>query len=88
MVSCSSPAAQWVAVLDDQDRYRFKDPGADRYLIKPVRPDTLRRVIDEMADDGRLARNGAIDPATALVTASKRCDSNQRLAVAFGLARR
>ncbi|MET9224865.1 ricin-type beta-trefoil lectin domain protein [Lentzea sp. NPDC003310] len=33
MVSCSSPDAQWVGLLDDQDRYRFKDPGADRYLI-------------------------------------------------------
>ncbi|GGM82159.1 hypothetical protein GCM10011609_17640 [Lentzea pudingi] len=33
MVSCSSPEAQWVGLLDDQDRYRFKDPGADRYLI-------------------------------------------------------
>ncbi|SDJ89750.1 Ricin-type beta-trefoil lectin domain-containing protein [Lentzea albidocapillata subsp. violacea] len=33
MVSCSSAEAKWVGLLDDQDRYRFKDPGADRYLI-------------------------------------------------------
>src|SRR5688500_13032180 len=33
MVSCSSADAQWVATLDDQDRYRFKDPGSARYLI-------------------------------------------------------
>ncbi|MFD9703284.1 ricin-type beta-trefoil lectin domain protein [Lentzea sp. NPDC059081] len=33
MISCSSADAQWTAVLDDQDRYRFKDPGADRYLV-------------------------------------------------------
>ncbi|SDF96379.1 Ricin-type beta-trefoil lectin domain-containing protein [Lentzea fradiae] len=33
MTSCSSDAARWVATLDDQDRYRFKDPGADRWLV-------------------------------------------------------
>ncbi|MET8757657.1 RICIN domain-containing protein [Lentzea sp. NPDC004782] len=33
MVSCAGADAQWVATLDDQDRYRLKDPGSARYLV-------------------------------------------------------
>src|SRR5258707_5793589 len=33
---------------DTVDRERSLRMGADRYLIKPVRPETLRRVVGEM----------------------------------------
>ena len=50
----SNPATATVPVVmltgasDTLTRERSLRLGADRYLIKPVRPETLRRVIDEM----------------------------------------
>lgn len=42
------PVIMMTASTDTLDRVRSLRLGADRYLIKPVKPDTLRRVVDEM----------------------------------------
>lgn len=42
------PVVMLTGASDTLNRERSLKLGADRYLIKPVRPDTLRRVIDEM----------------------------------------
>lgn len=42
------PVVMLTGASDTMNRERSLRLGADRYLIKPVRPDTLRRVIDEM----------------------------------------
>lgn len=42
------PVVMLTASSDTLDRVRSLRLGADRYLIKPVRPETLRRVVNEM----------------------------------------
>jgi EAL domain-containing protein (putative c-di-GMP-specific phosphodiesterase class I)/DNA-binding response OmpR family regulator len=42
------PVVMLTGASDTLNRERSLRLGADRYLIKPVRPDTLRRVVDEM----------------------------------------
>jgi EAL domain-containing protein (putative c-di-GMP-specific phosphodiesterase class I)/DNA-binding response OmpR family regulator len=42
------PVVMLTGASDTLNRERSLRMGADRYLIKPVRPDTLRRVVDEM----------------------------------------
>ncbi len=42
------PVVMMTGSADTVDRERSLRMGADRYLIKPVRPDTLRRVVNEM----------------------------------------
>lgn len=42
------PVVMLTASSDTLDRVRSLRLGADRYLIKPVRPDTLKRVVNEM----------------------------------------
>ena len=42
------PVVMLTGASDTMNRERSLRMGADRYLIKPVRPDTLRRVVDEM----------------------------------------
>lgn len=54
----SNPATERVPVVmltassDTLNRARSLRLGADRYLIKPVRPETLRRVVSEMVGSG------------------------------------
>lgn len=43
-----TPIIMLTASSDTLDRVRSLRFGADRYLIKPVRPETLRRVVNEM----------------------------------------
>lgn len=43
-----TPIIMMTASTDTLDRVRSLRLGADRYLIKPVKPETLRRVVDEM----------------------------------------
>ena len=43
-----TPVVMMTGSSDTVDRERSLRMGADRYLIKPVRPETLRRVINEM----------------------------------------
>jgi EAL domain-containing protein (putative c-di-GMP-specific phosphodiesterase class I)/CheY-like chemotaxis protein len=43
-----TPIVMMTASTDTLDRVRSLRLGADRYLIKPVKPETLRRVVDEM----------------------------------------
>lgn len=42
------PVVMLTGSSDTLDRQRSLSAGADRYLIKPVRPETLRRVVSEM----------------------------------------
>src|SRR5260370_26768348 len=42
------PIVMMTGMADTINRERSLRMGADRYLIKPVRPDTLRRVINEV----------------------------------------
>jgi EAL domain-containing protein (putative c-di-GMP-specific phosphodiesterase class I)/DNA-binding response OmpR family regulator len=42
------PVIMLTGSTETPDRERSLRMGADRYLVKPVRPDTLRRVINEM----------------------------------------
>ena len=42
------PVVMLTGASDTHNRERSLRLGADRYLIKPVRPETLRRVVDEM----------------------------------------
>jgi EAL domain-containing protein (putative c-di-GMP-specific phosphodiesterase class I)/DNA-binding response OmpR family regulator len=42
------PVVMLTGSSDTLDRQRSLSSGADRYLIKPVKPETLRRVINEM----------------------------------------
>lgn len=42
------PIVMMTGSSDTLNRERSLRAGADRYLIKPVRPETLRRVVDEM----------------------------------------
>ena len=42
------PVVMLTASADTLNRARSLKMGADRYLIKPVRPETLRRVVNEM----------------------------------------
>lgn len=42
------PVVMLTGSSDTLDRKRSLEMGADRYLIKPVRPETLRRVVTEM----------------------------------------
>ena len=44
----SIPVVMLTGSSDTLDRKRSLEMGADRYLIKPVRPETLRRVVTEM----------------------------------------
>ncbi|HYO77106.1 MAG TPA: EAL domain-containing protein [Thermoanaerobaculia bacterium] len=44
----ATPVVMLTGAADTLNRERSLRMGADRYLIKPVRPETLRRVIDEM----------------------------------------
>lgn len=44
----SIPAIMLTGSTESVDRERSLRMGADRYLVKPVRPDTLRRVVHEM----------------------------------------
>ena len=46
--TASVPVVMLTGASDTLNRERSLRLGADRYLIKPVRPDTLRRVVDEM----------------------------------------
>jgi EAL domain-containing protein (putative c-di-GMP-specific phosphodiesterase class I)/DNA-binding response OmpR family regulator len=46
--TASIPVVMLTGASDTLNRERSLRLGADRYLIKPVRPDTLRRVVDEM----------------------------------------
>ncbi|HEX8254230.1 MAG TPA: EAL domain-containing protein [Thermoanaerobaculia bacterium] len=47
-VTQATPIVMLTGAADTLNRERSLRMGADRYLIKPVRPETLRRVIDEM----------------------------------------
>src|SRR5688572_24254828 len=47
-VTQSVPIVMLTGSADTLNRERSLRSGADRYLIKPVRPETLRRVTDEM----------------------------------------
>lgn len=44
----SVPVVMLTASADTLNRTKSLRMGADRYLVKPVRPDTLRRVVNEM----------------------------------------
>ena len=44
----SLPTIMITGSSDSLDRERSLRMGADRYLVKPVRPETLRRVVQEM----------------------------------------
>jgi EAL domain-containing protein (putative c-di-GMP-specific phosphodiesterase class I)/DNA-binding response OmpR family regulator len=44
----TTPIVMLTGSSDTMDREKSLRKGADRYLIKPVRPETLRRVVNEM----------------------------------------
>ncbi|HYR27659.1 MAG TPA: EAL domain-containing response regulator [Thermoanaerobaculia bacterium] len=47
-ITAAIPIVMLTGASDTLKRERSLRLGADRYLIKPVRPETLRRVVDEM----------------------------------------
>lgn len=87
------PVVMLTGASDTMNRERSLRLGADRYLIKPVRPDTLRRVIDEMLsvrddmwwtmtlsnDQVTRMRELFVDPTTDMPTLAVVVDDLRRL---------
>src|SRR5687768_14520039 len=46
--TANTPVVMLTGMADTLNRERSLKLGADRYLVKPVAPDTLRRVVGEM----------------------------------------
>jgi EAL domain-containing protein (putative c-di-GMP-specific phosphodiesterase class I)/DNA-binding response OmpR family regulator len=92
-VTQSVPIVMLTGSADTMNRERSLRSGADRYLIKPVRPETLRRVTDEMlsvrddmwwtmtlrTDQAARLRELFFDPTTDVPTLAVVIDDLRRL---------
>lgn len=89
----SIPVVMLTGAADTMNRERSLRMGADRYLIKPVRPETLRRVVGEMlavrddmwwtmtlrTDQARRLRELFFDPTTEVPTLGVVVDDLRRI---------
>jgi EAL domain-containing protein (putative c-di-GMP-specific phosphodiesterase class I)/DNA-binding response OmpR family regulator len=87
------PVVMLTGAADTMNRERSLRMGADRYLIKPVRPETLRRVVGEMlavrddmwwtmtlrTDQARRLRELFFDPTTEVPTLGVVVDDLRRI---------
>ncbi len=87
------PVVMLTGASDTLNRERSLRLGADRYLIKPVRPETLRRVLDEMlsirddmwwtmtlnTDQVSRMRDLFVDPTTDVATLAVVVDDLRKL---------